>query len=311
MTGVVLMNEIKINKVYNENCLDTLHCMSDNFIDCIVTSPPYWKLRDYGVDGQLGQEETPQEYVSNLVSIFKEIKRILKPEGTVWLNLGDTYTNGGRGDSPVSKKQLTNTGSLLKPLKVPKGFKRKDLCMIPARVAIALHNDGWYLRSEIVWKKNSMPESVTDRPTRSHEMIYLLTKEENYYYDADAIKEKSKIIKYDKRGDDRKRKPTKLINGVRNSGLWEMANKRDVWNIPNQPCKEAHFAIFPLEIPRICIAAGCPKNGIVYDPFGGSGTTGIAALQLDRNFILSELNSEYVKIAEKRISPYLNQLKLF
>jgi DNA modification methylase len=302
----------KLNKIYNENCLDTIKKIPDNFIDCIVTSPPYWKLRDYGVEGQMGQEETPQEYVNTLVFVFKEIRRILKPEGTVWLNLGDTYTGGGRGQgSKLSKIQKTNKGSLLPPIKTPKGFKRKDLCMIPARVAIALHDDGWYLRSEIIWKKNSMPESVADRPTRSHEMIYLLTKKGNYYYDADAIKEKSKTIKYDKRGDDRKRKPTELINGVRNSGLWEMANKRDVWDIPNQPCKEAHFAVFPLEIPRLCISAGCPKNGIVYDPFGGSGTTGIAALQLDRNFILSELNPEYVKIAEKRISPSLNQMKLF
>jgi DNA modification methylase len=298
---------MKINTIYNENCLDFAKKIPDSFIDCVITSPPYFGLRDYGVDGQFGLEETPEMFVKNLVTLFREIRRAMKPEGTLWLNLGDSYAgnnsqasnNGRAGFGNPREKIVSRTGVGLKP---------KDLIGIPWMVAFALRADGWYLRQDIVWHKpNPMPESVTDRCTKAHEYIFLLSKSQKYFYDADAIKE-------DAMPDNtiRDRDITRLNNTpgrTRMGGLvkndYEVRNKRSVWSVTTKPFKEAHFATFPEDLIEPCVLAGCPKGGLIYDPFGGSGTTGKVAVKHGRNYILSEINREYIKIAEKRIRDFV------
>jgi len=279
--------------------------MPDESIQCCVTSPPYWGLRDYGVDGQLGLEPTPEEYVSKMVAVFAEVKRVLAKDGTLWLNLGDSYTSSTKGIGGVSKKQARNTGSRYSFTCVP-NTKPKDLVGIPWRVAFALQADGWYLRQDIIWHKpNPMPESVTDRCTKAHEYIFLLSKSVKYYYDNDAIKEtatgKSKAFNGSntfKSG----------AGGNRNDGgrcsvgnIIEKCNKRSVWTVNTQPFPEAHFATFPEKLIEPCIFAGCPEDGTVLDPFCGSGTTGIVSLKAQRRFIGIELNKEYYQMAKSRI----------
>lgn len=275
--------------------LKILREMESDEIDCCVTSPPYWGLRDYCVEGQLGIEATPSEYVENLVAVFEEVRRVLKPSGTLWLNLGDTY-------------QTRDNGAGLKP---------KDLVGVPWMVAMALRDSGWFLRSDIIWSKpNPMPESVRDRPTRSHEYIFLLSKNRRYYYDREAIKEPPKVAPDSlanrtpsSRQPDRKRGHKRRHDGF--SDRWDNmskkeqqskgANKRSVWTIATRPFPEAHFATFPEKLAEICILAGSPKGGIVLDPFSGSGTTGLVALHLGRKFVGIELNPDYVAIACRRI----------
>ena len=268
---------LETEKIYQGDCIEILKDMPDESIDCVVTSPPYWGLRDYGKGEQLGLEETPEEFVANLVKVFSEVKRVLKKEGSVWLNLGDTYYN-------------------------------KSLAGIPFRVAFALQSDGLYLRQDIIWHKpNPMPESVQDRCTKSHEYIFLLTKSPKYFYDIDAIREISEglgktNIRFggNKYGDsDDKHHQTKSGNKYIDSGF---RNKRSVWKITTKPYKEAHFATFPMELPITCIKAGCPEGGIVLDPFFGSGTTGLAAQELSRHWVGIELNPEYIEIAKRRTS---------
>lgn len=448
---------MELNKIHNENCLDTLARMPDEFVDCVVTSPPYFGLRDYGGEpsgwggdpnhahewnehiapaanglinnvmqgetlsdasatrrprssgfcdcgawlGSYGLEPTPQLFIEHTVLIFNEICRVLKKDGTVWLNLGDSYAGSGRGrnadgshSAKETDKQFTNAGSTNGRLvneksfskklieqgaignawvKPPQGFKPKDLMMIPHRVAIALQDSGWYVRQDIVWSKpNPMPESVTDRCTKSHEYIFLLTKSQRYYFDHEAIQEQAN---YDGRkaimmqgsqkyadgfgptdentlhveGHERWKFKTKSTFGNRDgehdrlhSGkewtpqyknleydgqtpnsfhisrangesdeLYAVRNKRSVWTVSTKPFADAHFATFPPEIPALCIKAGCPVGGIVYDPFSGAGTTALVAHKLGRNWIGSELNSEYVELANKRLAPYLAQKQLF
>ncbi len=306
-----------INKVICGDALKILKELPDESIDCIITSPPYWRLRDYGVSGQLGLEKTPEEYVAKMVEIFREIKRCLKKEGTCWLNLGDSYNGGGRGGigcENASLKQFTNTGTLTMPklIKAP-GLKPKDLVGIPWRVAFALQQDGWYLRQDIIWHKpNPMPESVTDRCTKSHEYIFLLAKSPKYYFDNEAIREPLKIpyevLIKDKRGKENKTEHAKVggMNHGGNKTLGECINpngrnKRSVWTITTKPFKEAHFATFPEDLIVPMVLAGCPKNGTVLDPFMGSGTTAVVAKKLGRNFIGIDLNPKYVKMAEERI----------
>jgi len=241
-----------------------------------VTSPPYWGLRDYGEDNQLGQEETPEKFVENLVNVFREVRRVLRDDGTVWLNLGDSYCGTGhKGDTKdmfISGGKARNGQSFALNNKV-EGLKSKDLIGIPWRVAFALQADGWYLRQDIIWHKpNPMPESVKDRCTKAHEYIFLLSKSSKYYYDSEAIK-----------------------YGPENS------NKRSVWTVTTKPYQEAHFATYPPELIKPCILAGCPEGGTVLDPFGGSGTTAQVANNLNRNAILCELNPEYVDIAKGRL----------
>ena len=271
----------------------------------MVTSPPYYNLRDYGVDGQLGLEASPDDYIANLVAVFREVRRVLRDDGTVWLNLGDSYSAGGRGGGG---KQATNKGSLSGAYKT-EGLEMKQLLMIPARVVIALQADGWYLRSDIIWHKpNPMPESVRDRPTSSHEHVFLLSKSPQYYYDADSISEPCKIesakrYAYDFPGSNELlMKPNGRQThpkGMRE--FKETRNCRNVWEINSKPHRGAHFATMPLELAEKCVKAGSKPRDIILDPFGGAGTTGQAAINLDRDFVLIELNPDYCVIAEDRL----------
>lgn len=310
--------------------IEQLKTLEDNCIQCCVTSPPYWGLRDYGAEGQLGLEKTPEEYVKKIVAGFSEVKRVLKDDGVLWLNLGDTYSSSGAKGTGGSKgKQATNIGSYFKDIaengRTTNGIEPKNLVGIPWRVAFALQAEGWYLRQDIIWHKpNPMPESVTDRCTKSHEYIFLLTKSARYYYNQDAIKEDS-VDPESYSGRRVRNAPTMALHDIKNlknagsiqengkltSGqVYELRNKRSVWSITTKPYKEAHFATFPQEIPRLCISAGSKKGDIILDPFNGAGTTGLVAAMLDREYIGIELNPEYIKIAEERIGRYTQQGKL-
>jgi len=283
--------------------------LPDESVHCCVTSPPYFGLRDYGVAGQIGLETTPDAYIAELVAVFAEVRRVLRKDGTLWLNLGDSYA-ANRGYQVSQSKHQAHDYGTSNASKVPDGFKQKDLLMVPARVALALQADGWWLRSDIIWHKpNPMPESVTDRPTSAHEHIFLLAKSQTYYFDADAVKEPD--VAGHKSGNGYARVDTKNV-GVRLSyggrgqeEQWEPGggrNIRNVWTIATQPYSGAHFATFPPALIEPCIKAGCPIGGTVLDPFGGAGTTGLVADRLGRDAILIELNPDYAEIARKRIS---------
>ena len=288
-----------------------------------------WGLRDYGVEGQFGLESTPEEYVSKMVEIFREVRRVLRKDGTLWLNLGDSYASVHTGGHKSAKATVGSNKEGIQEIKQSKaqpetyGLKQKDLVGIPWRVAFALQADGWYLRQDIIWHKpNAMPERVKDRCTKAHEYIFLLSKSQHYYYDHEAIKEPAA---YDGRKDTLLKGSPKYEKGVvpgqvehsmaaKGHERWKknergeyVRNKRSVWTIPTKPFKEAHFAVFPPALIEPCILAGCPAGGVVLDPFMGSGTTGMVAAMHQRNFIGFELNQEYCKIAEKRIEPYLMQ----
>lgn len=281
------------------DCLALLREIPDNSINCVVTSPPYFGLRDYGMPGQIGLEPTPDEYISKLVEVFQEVCRVLRDDGTLWLNLGDSYT--GSASTGGTGKETDYTGKRSLPNKRAEGLKPKDLIGIPWRVAFALQADGWYLRQDIIWHKpNPMPESVTDRCTKAHEYIFLLTKSAKYWFDSSAIAESS-VYAGDNRGlrtDSRRGTECNSVSGK----TGDTRNKRSVWSIATQPYKEAHFAVFPMDIPLLCISAGCPPGGVVLDPFCGSGTTLAAAHKLGMHGIGLELNPDYAKLAEKRIS---------
>lgn len=272
------------------NCRETLKTLPDESVHCVVTSPPYFGLRDYGEDEQIGLEATPDDFVQALVEVFREVRRVLRDDGTVWLNLGDSYAGSGKGRngdgtsaaSPTSKQATsrgTTEGVLTKT--VNHGLKQKDLMGIPWRVAFALQADGWYLRQDIIWSKpNPMPESVKDRCTKAHEYIFLLTKSPKYFYDEEAVKE---------------------------VGVDETTtrNRRSVWTVTTKPFKGAHFATYPPDLIEPCILAGCPEGGTVLDPFGGSGTTAGVALKHGRKAILCELNPEYAALIPRRIEHVL------
>ena len=302
-------NEQRI-KIIQCNCVDKIKELEDNSIDCVVSSPPYFGLRDYGNDQQFGLEKTYQDYLANTVKVFETFKPKLKDTATIWWNVGDSYSSGKRKSTTnQSLRGNTNYGVTRTP--VQNGIKEKDLLMIPNRVAIALQDAGWYIRSEIIWHKpNPMPESVKDRPTSCHEKIWLITKSKKYYYDADAIREPlaasslsrlNQNIKNQK-GSIRANGGMKSNGNMKAVGNKETRNKRNVWTITTKPFKDAHFATFPKDLIEQCIKAGCPKNGTVLDPFGGSGTTGIVAALNNRNAILIELNQDYIDIANKRIN---------
>lgn len=284
---------------------------------CCVTSPPYFGLRDYGVDGQIGREGSVEEYIASLVSTFRGVRRILRDDGTLWLNLGDSYSSGGRKAydlSLVSKTSGVTNRSAGGARVTPSWAKPKDLLGIPWRVALALHADGWYLRQDIIWHKpNPMPESVEDRCTRSHEYIFLLSKAPKYYFDSTAIKEPlsrpdegkrktpARFGGADKSGDASKQ--SRLHSGNEYLGTSDgKRNKRSVWTVSTKPFKGAHFATFPLDLVEPCILAGCPVGGVVLDPFGGAGTTGLCAVKNNRNATLCELNREYALMAQERIT---------
>lgn len=313
-----------VDDIIQGDCLEVLNTLDDTSIDCCVTSPPYWGLRDYGIEGQLGLENTPEEYIGKLVSIFREVRRVLKDEGTLWLNLGDSYAgsnSAGIEDNKAAGKGSRKTVIKERPNKVVKGLKPKDLVGIPWRVAFALQADGWYLRSDIIWHKpNPMPESVRDRPTKAHEYIFLMSKSSRYYYDQDSVREKY-IEPINRWGGQH-------IRNVKNKSSWDEAtgqltyrqrnmrpnskgrNKRTVWTVSTKPFREAHFATFPPDLIEPCILAGCPTGGLVLDPFFGAGTTGLVAMKAGRHFIGIELNEEYIEIAKKRLNGEQMQLSM-
>lgn len=262
-------------EIHIGDALDILRTFDDETIQAVVTSPPYWGLRDYGIEGQIGAERTIDEYISALVGIFREVRRVLKADGVLWLNVGDGYTSGGRKWRDSDKK-LAARGMAYRP-DTPEGMKPKDLIGVPWMLAFALRADGWYLRTDIVWNKpNGNPESVRDRPTRSHEFIFMLSKSERYFYDVEATMEPS--------DDGRK-----------------MRRKRSVWNVNTEPFKGAHFACFPRKLVEPCIKATTKPGDVVLDPFFGSGTVGQVAATLGRNFQGIELNEQYVDIARERL----------
>ena len=266
--------ELTESLVLEGNSFDILRLLPSDSVQCIITSPPYWGLRDYNINGQIGLEPTMQEFINHLVNIFNEIKRILKNDGTLWLNIGDGYTSGNRGYRAADKKNPARAMSVRPD--TPTGLKSKDLQGIPWRLAFALQDDGWYLRSDIIWNKpNVMPESVKDRPTKSHEYLFMLTKSEQYYYNYEASKEVG-------------------LNG-------DYRNRRTVWNINTQSIQEAHFATFPPKLVEPCLLISSKPGDFVLDPFFGSGTVGVVCVQKKRNYVGIELNPEYVEIAASRL----------
>lgn len=292
------------------DCRETLKAIPDRTVHCCVTSPPYFGLRDYGMSDQIGLEQTPQAFVAELVTVLREVRRTLRDDGTLWLNLGDSYarnpvkgTSGTPNGRNIEKMGYTGGGGL------PAGLKEKDLIGIPWRVAFALQDDGWYLRQDIIWhKSNPMPESVTDRCTKSHEYIFLLTKSPRYYFDHFAIKEDA--VKGAAGSSFNKGKTAEHQLG-RSSAADRVEdgkrNRRSVWNVATRPYKGAHFATFPPELIEPCILAGCPVGGTVLDPFGGSGTTAGVANAHGRNAILCELNPEYAALMPERVASIIDR----
>ena len=359
-------------RILTGDCRTILSTLPDNSIDCVVTSPPYFGLRDYGtaaweggdpkcdhkqgrnggnphgglvdeptqrnrdgvgsmggncakcgairIDSQIGLESSPQAYVAELVTIFREVRRVLKKTGTLWLNLGDSYASGGTGGA--SDKSRLNGGKGVGPAEKIKqgpviarnpsvGMKHKDLIGIPWRVAFALQDDGWYLRQDIIWHKlNPMPESVRDRCTKAHEYVFLLSKSARYHYDGAAIAEKSI---YSPTTTTQPERPKGFFNGKwaepsdgsRNDGSFRairaMRNKRSVWSLVSRPFPGAHFATFPPKLVELCLKAGCPKGGTVMDPFGGAGTTSLVADRMGLHSVMIELNPDYAEMARWRL----------
>jgi len=374
-------------KILKGNCLDVLKDMDDESVQCCITSPPYYALRNYGTrpviwdgvlncnhewittcrpqtklgnegytdpkhktladitkrspegqfctkcgawSGSLGAEPTPELYIQHLTQIFHEVKRVLKKDGTLWLNIGDSYAGSGKaGNNKEYQKKHKEFGKISKHEErfglsgiVPEGLKPKDLIGIPWMLAFALRADGWYLRCDIIWHKpNCMPESVKDRPTRSHEYIFLMSKSRKYYYDTDAIREPCICIEKKPRPSGMERNAKKYRDKVKyggggsgfkgHSGIYKAdgsllnhpkgKNKRSIWTVNTKPFKGAHFAVFPPELIKPCILAGSREQDIVIDPFGGSGTTAIESSKLNRKSIIIELKDDYIDITNKRL----------
>lgn len=335
-------------RIINADVFKGLAQLEDESVQCVVTSPPYWGLRDYGVDGQIGLEASLGEHIDIIVRVFAEVHRVLKNDGTVWLNYGDSYAGTPNGkthekdngrvinpedDRVFTSKPITTTGPINRSKRMARGsgrwglgnnsspeLKPKDLCMVPNRIAIALQEWGWWVRSEIIWyKPNPMPESIMDRPTSSHEKIWLLSKSQRYFYDNKAVRETALTNdirrpyapgQIDARGNGHDRgggqlrkigqpKEQAFTEDVANEPL--SRNLRNVWEIATRAFPDAHFATFPPELAERCIKAGCPVNETVLDPFGGSGTTGLVADRLERDAILIEINPEYAAMAKRRI----------
>jgi len=316
-----------INKVYNEPCLDTLKRMADKSIDCVITSPPYWQLRDYGYDGQWGLEPTFNEYLEHLWQLMDEIYRVLKDEGTCWVNLGDSFSTQSGTNAALARGKnydadstyLVNRGESGKLLK-PKNLPNKCLLLIPHRFAIGCIDRGWIVRNDIIWaKRNGMPESVTDRFSKKHEYIFFMVKSEKYYFNLDAIRDKHKaesitrnqygLAKYNDENASRNRE-FKAGDFLHEKGK-NPGSVSDFWDVTTKGSSDQHFASYNTDLIKKPILAGCPEGGIIYDPFMGTGTTAMAALRSNRNFIGSEMSEEYIKICENNIKPYLQQTKLF
>ncbi|SFC83753.1 DNA modification methylase [Pseudomonas citronellolis] len=330
------------------DCLELLRAMPDESVHCCITSPPYFGLRDYGMAGQIGLEKTPAEFVARLVEVFREVRRVLRADGTLWVNIGDSYASGGRGGGGRFMTERRDgawkgRGEASGWRSAPKGLKHKDLVGIPWRLAFALQDDGWYLRQDIIWhKSNPMPESVRDRCTKAHEYLFMLSKSPRYYFDREAIAEplapastarlaqgaweqqrgsatpgKSNGAMKAVGGSRSKRysfaRETKNTAGTHGQKAQhrpdrpdidysETRNKRSVWSVSTAGFKGAHFATFPPDLIRPCVLAGAPRDGLILDPFGGAGTTGLVAMQEGRRSVLLELNPEYAAIARTRLA---------
>lgn len=307
----------QINQIYNESCLDTLSKMPDNYLDCVITSPPYWQLRDYGYEGQWGLEPSYEQYLENLWSMMDEIYRVLKPTGTCWINLGDTY---GGNNSMASNNGRAGFGNKRETI-VNRGIS-KCLMLIPHRFAIGCIDRGWIVRNDIIWaKRNGMPDSVKDRFTKKHEYFFFMVKSEKYYFDLDSIRDKHKWSD-DKRNDGKRHQYTD--NAKSNNDEWIATNAvsfnplgknpgdvSDFWDIPTKPNRESHYAQYSDDLIKKPILAGCPEGGLIYDPFMGSGSTAEACIRANRNFIGSEMSKDYINIANKRLQPFLKQTTLF
>lgn len=308
------------NIIINRDCLLALRDLPDESVNCCVTSPPYYALRDYGMDAQIGREDSHEEYIRRLVLVFREVRRVLTEDGTLWLNIADTYCGtGNKGGYLDPKNPKGRNGQSVSLARRASECKQKDMIGIPWLLAFALRADGWYLRSDIIWcKANPMPESCKDRPSRCYEHVFLLTKSKKYYYDALAIAEpiaegtaarykggRSASSKYAEeipgQGKVQKLNAARAAGTITDSDISPVRNARDVWHINTVPYKGGHFAAYPPKLAERCILAGCPRGGIVLDPFFGSGTTGLAAVKNDRRYIGIELNAEYCKLAKERI----------
>ena len=308
------------NIIINRDCLLALRDLPDESVNCCVTSPPYYALRDYGMDAQIGREDSPEEYIRRLVLVFREVRRVLTADGTLWLNIADTYCGtGNKGGYLDPKNPKGRNGQSVSLARRASECKQKDMIGIPWLLAFALRADGWYLRSDIIWcKANPMPESCKDRPSRCYEHVFLLTKSKKYYYDALAIAEpiaegtaarykggRSVSSKYAEeipgQGKVQKLNAARAAGTITDADISPVRNARDVWHINTVPYKGGHFAAYPPKLAERCILAGCPRGGIVLDPFFGSGTTGLAAVKNDRRYIGIELNAEYCELAKERI----------
>lgn len=327
-------------QILTGDALETLRQLPDCCCSTCVTSPPYYGLRNYGENGQIGLEETPSEYIDKLVEVFREVRRVLRDDGTLWLNIGDSYAGSGKGrnkDGSFNEKaeHIQSTGQrdslIRRTLSKADSYKRKDLIGIPWLLAFALRADGWYLRADIIWQKpNAMPESVKDRPTRAHEYIFLLSKSEHYHYDAEAVREPAVGFynaapagsKGTGKPNARRRGNSRTFRGggvythdqaADNSAKVERQshglipnetgkrNRRSVWTVATRPYKGAHFATFPEELVRPCVLAGSKPGDTVLVPFSGSGTTGAVAIQEGRDYIGIEINPVYSKMSEQRL----------
>lgn len=313
---------METNKIYHGNCLDVIKTFPATSIDCVITSPPYWQLRDYGWNGQWGLEQTFTEYLQHMWELMDEIKRVLKPTGTVWVNLGDTY-NGIKVGNTSNKGYMENTSVTSFKKEKEKEIGDKCLMLIPHRFAIGCIDRGWIVRNDIIWaKRNGMPESTTDRFSKKHEYFFLMVKNERYYFDLESIRQKCKPLN---RWGGAKLKAKGKSNwdvGVGqssyrdrdmqpNDGMKNPGDVSDFWDIPTKANSDAHFATFNTELIDKPIIAGCPEGGIILDPFCGTATTGYRGMQLKRKFIGIEGNSEYVDIANRRIDLIKNAPTLF
>ena len=315
-----------INTILCGDALETLKDLPDESINCCITSPPYYGLRDYHKERQIGREKTVEKYLDRLVEVFREVRRVLKKDGTCFLVLGDSYAGTrSKKEQRDPKYPKGRNGQDLSITQKVYGYKAKDLMGIPWRLALLLREDGWYLRSDIIWhKENAMPEACRDRPTRSYEHVFLLSKSPKYYYDyeqmAEPMKEVSKKRYVRGRSEDNKYLKrdagisVQKINKARKYGQYkgdnipQFRNKRDIWTINTTSFRGNHYAAFPPKLVEICMLAGCPKEGVILDPFIGSGTVGFVALMQDRNYIGIELNEEYCKLARKRIKTEVKKL---
>lgn len=313
---------MELNKIYQESCLDTLKKMPDKFIDCVITSPPYWQLRDYGYPEQWGLEPTFQEYLDHLWQLMDEIYRVLKDNGTAWINLGDSYNNSGwAGD----RKDKFNDQPIV-PTNTKagrggqKGYPNKCLVLLPHRFAIGCIDRGWIVRNDIIWaKRNGMPEPVTDRFTKKHEYIFFLVKQEKYYFDLDSIRDKHKAVSINRNKYDLSKYNDENASRNREFKAGEFLHENgknpgsvsDFWDITTKGSTKEHYAAYNDELIKKPILAGCPENGIIYDPFMGTGSTAEAALRANRQFIGSEMSEKYCEIANKRLEPFFKQQSLF